>query len=716
MTVVADETAVVDFVLDVQALELQEIVAVGYGTQRREQITTAVANVTSDEFVPGPARDAGSLISGKLPGLVINTPSGNPTAETEVYLRGVSTMEGSRGPLVLVDGVPGSLETVAPGDIESISVLKDGSAGAIYGSRAQNGVILITTKKHDGGGATFRYDGYVSQQRIANKPQLLDAADYRRLIGEGFAFEDFGSDTDWLDLILRQPVSHTHNISLTGGAASTNYTASLSYEGTEGILLRSDNTESVGRFNIRHAMFEDQLEAELNVVSRKESNFAGPNYDNAWRHALIRNPTDRPYDDDGSYLERATREYNNPLALINEHNGEREQRATRLHGTVTLRPTDQISLSAMGGTNNTSTLSSSATTFQHINTREQGLNGTAEDSTASSDDRILELTGTYANDFGAHSVNLVGGYSYQDNVSENFFASNEDFPTDLFGPNALETGSGLTDGRASINTGKSSWKLIGFFGRLNYEWDDRFLLMVSARHEGHSRFGAGHQWGLFPGISAGWRLSEEGFVRDNLPWISELRLRAGYGVTGVAPDASYLSLTSYSYEDRFPFEGRWVQGLEPTRNPNPDLKWEEKQEVNAGLNFSLFDFRLSGTLDVYRRDTRDLLFDFSVPVPPNLTGNTLANVGEMRNTGIEIELGYDVVNRPGLHWRTSGNWSTTSTELLSLSDQVFQADDFFTAGATGAPIQTYTHRVDIGGPIGNFDATTNSKLQQNPGY
>jgi outer membrane receptor protein involved in Fe transport len=226
--------------------------------------------------------------------------------------------------------------------------------------------------------------------------------------------------------------------------------------------------------------------------------------------------------------------------------------------------------------------------------------------------------------------------------------------------------------------------------------------MVSARHEGNSRFGAGHKWGLFPGISAGWRLSEEGFVRDNLPWVNELRLRAGYGVTGVAPSQSYLSLTSYSYGAQFPYEGSWVRGIGPARNPNPDLKWEEKREINVGLNFMMFDSRLAGSLDVYRRDTEDMLYNFSVPVPPNLTGSILANVGRMRNSGIEAELSYAVLDGPRVRWETSGNWSTTRNRLVSLSNQVYQANDFFNAGATGAPIQTYTHRVDVGGPIGNF--------------
>jgi TonB-dependent starch-binding outer membrane protein SusC len=696
------EQIAVDLRLEARPVVLDEVVAVGYGAQRRVEITGAVSSVTSRDVIAGPARDAGSLIAGRLPGLIVNTPSGDPRAGTEIYLRGITTIQGSRGPLVLVDGVPGGLETVAPGDIESISVLKDGSAAAIYGSRAQNGVLLITTKKHLGGSPTIRYEGYLSRQGIYQRPTFLTAADYRRLINEGYALEDFRHDTDWQDLLLREPLSHVHNLTLTGGAVNTNYTASLSYEDTEGILLRSNNEESVGRLNVRHSMFDDRLNAEINVVSRRENQFTGPNYTNAWRHALIRNPTDRPYDEQGNYQQRPTREYTNPLALINEENGEQETRITRVHGTVTLRPVDRLSLSLMTGTTRESEIEGQATTFQHVNTVEDGVNGEASRSASSSGDRILELTGTYANTFRRHTLNLMGGYSYQDSESEDFSASNENFPTDVFGYHDLESGYGIDEGRAEVSSGQWSSKVVGFFARVNYDWNDRFLLMLSARYEGNSRFGAGHKWGFFPGVSAGWRLSEEGFVRDNLPWINELRLRAGYGVTGVAPSEPYLSLTSYRYEDQFSVDGRWVREITPTRNSNPDLKWEEKQEVNVGLNFALFDSRLSGTLDVYRRDTRDLLYEYSVPVPPYPIPRILANVGRMRNEGIEAELSYDVMNRPGLSWRTTANWSTTRNRLLGLSNQVYQTGDFINVGATGAPIQTYTHRVQVGGPIGNF--------------
>jgi TonB-linked SusC/RagA family outer membrane protein len=317
-------------------------------------------------------------------------------------------------------------------------------------------------------------------------------------------------------------------------------------------------------------------------------------------------------------------------------------------------------------------------------------------------DKILELTGTYENAFGGHGFTLLGGYAYQDFLDESFNASNSQFPTDLFGFDQLQRGTALTDGRATLNSNKSSFKLIGFFSRLNYDWQDRFLLMGSVRYEGNSRFGADHKWGVFPAVSAGWRLSEEGFMK-RFPSLNELRLRIGYGVTGIAPTNSYLSLTSYAYGQRFLYNGTWVQGLSPNRNPNPNLRWEEKAEVNAGLDFGMFDGRLSGAFDVYRRDTRDMLYNYSVPVPPYLFNNILANVGHMRNSGVEAQLSFDVFNGSGVRWTTSANWSMNKNRLLSLSDDTFRPQsDCFTTGGTGEPIQQSTHRVCVGLPIGNF--------------
>src|SRR5262245_4215687 len=322
VTVDARNPSVLDIQITSEAIALKEVVVVGYGTQRKETVTGAIASVTSTDFVKGPARDAASLVAGKLAGLAVVMPSGNPTSQAQIQLRGRTTIQGPTNPLILVDGVPGSLQTVAPEDIEAISVLKDGSASAIYGTRASNGVILITTKRYAGGAPTLRYDGYVGQSTIYNQPQFLTAGDYRQQIANGIrpATDDFGFDTNWENSVLRQPVSYRHAFSLSGGAANTNYIASLTMENEQGIMLRSDNKELTARANIRHQMFNGKLEAEGNFLSRSQENFSGPDYDYAWRQALIRNPTDRLKDDKGVWQERTGYFYVNPVVLIDEQN------------------------------------------------------------------------------------------------------------------------------------------------------------------------------------------------------------------------------------------------------------------------------------------------------------------------------------------------------------------------------------------------------------
>lgn len=699
----ANSSATVNFVLQPTAIELAQVVVVGYGTTRREEVTSAVTSVTADEFNAGPARDAASLIAGKVPGLAVSTPSGDPTRSTEIMLRGVTTLEGSTTPLVLIDGVPGDLNTVPTPEIASITVLKDGSAAAIYGSRASNGVILITTKRHGSGPPTLRYDGYVSEQTIYKRPDILTAGDYHRMIGEGYDLSDLGYNTDWIGLLTRQPLSHRHNLTLAGGGANTNYNTSFTYQNTQGTFIRSNNEVTTAQARILHTMFDGRLEAEASLLNRTQSYFTGPDFDYAFQQALIRNPLDGPTNPDGTWRQTSTGalRYVNPLSLIEEDNGSAENRLQRMHGKLTFTPFDRFQFTLLTGITKDNVNRGDATTFQHPNNTEDNSGGTAQRSATSSRDRILETTGTYNDRIGEHGFTLLGGYSYQDSEQDGFSAGNSRFPTDLFGDDQLQAGTGLPDGIASMSSQKSAYNTVGFFGRLNYDWKSRYLLMASYRYEANSRFGAGHKWGGFPGVSMGWRIGNERFMQG-ISWMNDLKLRAGYGVTGIAPDRSYLSLTGYVYGKPIFSNGAWVPGVSPSRNPNPDLRWEQKDETNVGLDFSLFDFRVNGSADVYRRETKDMLYEYSVPVPPNLFGEQLANVGHMRNDGVELSLSYKVIDRPGLSWTTGANWSTNSNKLVSLSNSVYQTSDFFYTGGTGAPIQQTTHRVKIGEPIGDF--------------
>lgn len=708
-----------------RSANLDEVVVVGYGKQKKGEVTSAVASVKSEDFVKGFARDAGQLIQGKVAGLAVVTASGDPNATTQISLRGNSTILSSTQPLVLIDGVPGALNTVAPEDIESIDVLKDGSAAAIYGTRGTNGVVLITTRKKGSRPATLTYDGYVSVQTIARKMEFLDAADYRRLIQEGFfvptASEkyDYGTSTDWLDVITRTPVSHTHNITLQGGNGQTNYVASVNLRQWEGLFKRSDNEQLTGRADINHSMLDGKLKFNLNVIGRNRKYFAAPNYNYIYRQAIIRNPTDSVYNYLGQWKEDPNGyNYDNPLRPIMEVDGETRVTELRYNTNIQYSPIRNLNLKLLLSSVKSTSLTGYAESFDHRASVTNNRRGYASRGTDQFRDNLMEITGDYTYTTGRHKATVLGGYSYQDVTSEGFGAFNSNFPTELYSYNRLQSGDALLLQNAAVgmNSYKNNHKLIGFFGRLNYAFDEKYLLMASLRHEGSSKFGANYKWGTFPAVSLGWRISKEDFMA-NVDLINDLKVRAGFGVTGTVPTDPYMSLISLNYNStsRFLYNGQWIQPIEPVRNPNPDLRWEKKEEYNFGVDFSLWESRISGSLDFYRRNTKDMLYDFPVPRPPNLLGSTTANAGEMKNQGVEVLLNVDIIRSKDIEFSSNITWSTNKNTLVSISsDERFKlANDFIDAGHTGEPIQITTHRIKVGEPIGNFFGYKTIDIDQN---
>jgi TonB-linked SusC/RagA family outer membrane protein len=695
--------------LQSRSANLDEVVVVGYGKQKKGEVTSAVASVKAEDFTKGFARDAGQLIQGKVAGLAVVTASGDPNATTQISLRGNSTILSSTQPLVLIDGVPGALNTVAPEDIESIDVLKDGSAAAIYGTRGTNGVVLITTRKKGNRPSSVSYDGYVSVQTIARKMEFLDANDYRRLIQEGVfaANADYGTSTDWLDVITRNPVSHTHNITLQGGNGQTNYVASLNLRQWQGLFKRSDNEQLTGRADINHSMLDGKLKFNLNVIGRTRKYFAAPNYAYIYRQAIIRNPTDSIYNYRGQWKEDPNAyNYDNPLRPIEEVDGETRVTELRYNANILYSPIRNLNLKLMLSSVKSSLLNGYSETFDHRASEVNKRTGYASRGTDYFRDNLMELTGDYTYATDRHKVTLLGGYSYQDVTAEGFGANNSNFPSDLYSYNRLQSGDALViqNGPVGMSSYKNNHKLIGFFGRLNYAFDEKYLLMASLRHEGSSKFGANYKWGTFPAVSAGWRISRESFL-TNVDLINDLKIRAGFGVTGTVPTDPYMSLISLNYSSsRFLYNGQWIQPIEPVRNPNPDLRWEKKLEYNFGLDFAVWDSRISGSLDFYRRNTRDMLYDFPVPRPPNLLGSTTANAGEMKNQGVELLLNVDIIRNKDIDFRSNITWSSNKNTLVSISsDERFKlANDFIDVGHTGEPIQITTHRVQVGQPIGNF--------------
>ncbi len=690
------------------AAGLDEVVVIGYGTQKKKEVTASIASVKSENFTKGAVNDAGQLLQGKVAGLSIANQGGDPIENSQIILRGINSINASSQPLVLIDNIPGNLRTVAPEDIESIDVLKDGAAAAIYGTRGTNGVILITTRKSTGRIQSLEYSGYVSTQTIARRPEMLSADQYRKQLANGVTFQDLGASTDWIKEVTQTPVSHVQNLSFRGGNSQTNYLVNVNYRSFEGILKKSDNHVLNGRFDVNHSMYNGLIKVNLNVINTDQrytttgDGFSFNGY--TYRQALIRNPTSPIKNPDGSWFEQTgIYLYENPMARLMESDGLNSNQNTRLAGTISLAPLAGLTVTALGARTKFDELRGYSETKRHISNVRDSRNGYASRGSTQTLENLLEITANYNRTLGSHNFSILGGYSYQDNTFEQSYMNNWDFPTDLFTYNNIGQGDAVKRGVTALSTNKTKRNLIGFFSRATYNYKDKYLLMASVRREATSALvGAAQPWGTFPAVSVGWRINKEGFMQ-NISAINDLKLRVGYGITGTPPQSLFLGVARLGYNGYTLSNGRWVPQLVPISNPNPNLRWEEKAELNIGLDFSLFKGRINGSFDAYSRKVNGLLYQYPVPTPPNLFGTTWANVGVMENKGFEAIINAIPVSRNDFEWSTSVNFSTNSNKLVSLSNDEYKTTSpFFTTGYTGEPIQTYTHRVEVGRAIGEF--------------
>lgn len=710
--------SVIDVTMEEELQSLQEVVVIGYGEQRKKEVTGAVGSVNSEEFIQGNVSDAAQLIQGKVAGLTVVSPTGDPTKRSQILLRGNSTLATSTQPLILIDGVPGDLNTLAQDDIESIDVLKDGSAAAIYGTRGTNGVILITSKKNSGRmQPTINYNGYVSTQEWVRVPRMLNAQEYRARIADGASFTDLGADTDWIKEISNDnPITQYHNLSLKGGNPNTNYMASLNYRESPGMILNYDYSIFNSRIDVNHNMFDNKVKINVNFIGNEnkrkvdfddigEGLTDSPN-SAIFNQALWRNPTSPTKNEDGSWHEQTSISYyENPLALLHETYGESKSVSNRVSGSITWEPVQDLSLKALYSNITSSSGRSQGHTKQHLSNVRDGMQGYAVKSASEGNTKLLDLTADYSKDVNLHGFRALVGYSYQHDIWESSSMRNSIFPAGNFSyPDNIGMGqrAGL-GGPNLMSSRKYASNLIGFFGRFNYNYADKYLFMASLRHEASSKFiGTEKPWGTFPAVSAGWRIHEEGFLKES-GLFDQLKFRVGYGITGTAPDQLFLGVPLLGFQGSFLINGQWVPSLTPTRNPNPALRWEEKKETNIGLDFAILNNRVSGSIDYYNRTTDGLLYDYTVPTPPNPYRTTTANVGIMENKGLEVLLNFVPVRTEKLTWNSTANFSTNKNKLVSLSNDLYEATNpWFNAGWTGSPISTYTHRVEVGREIGNF--------------
>lgn len=692
---------------------MDEIVVIGYGTQRKADVTSAVASVKAEDFAQGKIGDAADLIKGKIAGLSIVKASGNPTATSDIRLRGITTVVGDLTPLILVDGIEGSLNTVAPENIASIDVLKDASAAAIYGTRGANGVILITTKtgqRGDTSHAEASYSNYFSWSNWTKKADFMTTEDI--LYGRtSQAYK--GYDTDWLKAITRKSgFTQNHSFQVSGGNRNATYAANVAYNYEEGIIRNTDNSNLRMQLDYTQYLWDDILKFNFNLLTRRQKNSAANgNAAYAYRQAIIHNPSEPVYNADGSYYEDFSQyQYYNPVEILNEVEGHSINRFTQMVGNITVEPIKGWQTNLMLSWGENKGLSETFTSPDYYTLAQQkDYNGYASKGESTSTHKNLELTTKYFKNFGLkHRFEALLGYSYNYNDYEGFSAGNGNFSTLSYKWNNLGNGSFLTeeDRHASMSSWRNDDKLIGFFGRVSYGYDNKYNILASLRHEGSSKFGKNRKWATFPSVSLGWNIMNEEFMEDTHGWLDNLRLRVGYGVTGITPTASYLSQYLYNFAgwgDIMTPDGEWIKTLEVVQNYNPDLKWETTKEWNFGVDYGFFNDRLHGSLDFYVKTTDDLLYNYVVPVPPNMFSYTLYNVGSLRNIGVELAITGIPVQTRDFSWETTLTLSHNKDKLLKLSNDLYETDNFDGyLGGVSDPISVPTHCMEVGQSFGDF--------------
>ena len=689
-----------DITLQTDAEFLEEVVVVGYGTIRRSTLANSVATVRNEDLVQGAIVNPLQMIQGKVAGLSVASTSGDPNEDgIQMMLRGVSTLMSNQQPILVVDGIiVSNLAGVSPDEIESVDVLKDGAAAAIYGTRGNNGVIIVTTKRGRADHASIAYHGYAGIESISHQVKVFSAEEYRKLgelTGGVFTPLDNGYTTNWLDAAFRPAFKHYHNITINGGNGKNTYYVNGTIDSRQGIMKGSGLDKYLLSAGINQFFLHDRLQLSANM-SYTNATGNQVSEETVYLGARMANPTSPVYN-------QATGAYSifagvpNPARSISEFREDVNWHNLDISGKASYSVNDNLTLNAQGR----------FVQFAHFNGAyatkyfdENNLNGQAWRNTSSNQSRTLEIFGQYARRRGRHDLVAVAGYSYYDYVSGGLYTYNYDFPNDFFEYNNMGLGLALKDGNASIATDKTMNKLISFFSRVNYSYEDKYILALSLREDGSSKFGPDNRWGTFWSASGAWRITSEEFMKD-IAWLDELKLKVSYGVTGVEPASAYLAQQTYSYDNPTYMNGKWIYTISPTRVSNPDLKWEEKHELNIGVDFALLDRRLSGSLDVYRRLTKDLLYSYSVPVPPNLASTIYANVGSIQNDGIELLLSGQAVKRRDWTVNISGNVSFNSNIIKSLSNEYYTRD-YMEVGSTGDPVQKTTHIVRENGAVGDF--------------
>ncbi len=717
-TVAVDGRATINVVLQENTAVLDEVVVIGYGTMDKKELTSAISHVGEKDFLSVSSLDPSMMIQGKVPGVSItNTGAGDPNNQASIQIRGVSSRSAGLGPLIVVDGVPGgNLTNINPNDIASFDILKDGAASAIYGTRGSNGVILVTTKKGAKDGQTHAsYSGTFSWDKVKEELDMMNAQEYRDVrLGWGDTGVDLGGNDNWLDAVTRTGFTMRHTLTLSGGNEKSNYRVSADYRNANGIDLRSHREEYGARASVSHTtkggLFTISANIAPRIIYRDNADWS------VFRNAIEANPTTpimNPENPNSYYNFQGQVVGSNPVELMKLEKDHADTKLLDWDGTLKLNLlplfmpnakysqnlSTQVTFADHQYSNNNTWFRPSTSTLA-INS---GYDGEGSRSYSKERQYILEWLANYNISIKKHNIKAMAGYSYQYSQYSGFNVENKDFPNDGLGADNIGSGDlAKEEGEVLMGSYKNDAKLIAFFGRVSYDFDGKYLLTASLRHEGSSKFGANHKWGNFPAVSAGWRISEEEFMKG-AEWINDLKIRANYGVTGNQDFGSYLSLNTMTGFGYYYYNGKYFQVWGPSKNVNPDLHWEKGKNWNVGLDFSMFNNRLYGSLNYFNRRQQDLLGNYKVSVPPYLFDETYVNVGTMKNTGFEFDITFNAVDTRDFSYTMNFVGTAMSNKFVDFSNSEYIGQDFYNECGTEDPYPYYNlQRIEKGKSLGNF--------------
>ncbi len=654
------------------ATSLNDVVVVGYGTARRKDVTGAVTSVASKDFNQGVVTDPLQAVQGKVAGVLITQPGGDPNGGLIIRLRGQASLVGGQTPLIVLDGVPlddpGQLSNIPPADIASFDFLKDASAAAIYGSRGANGVIIVNTKKGISGQTKVEYNGFVGVDKVAKTYPLLNAAQWKKasesigIADSVIATYDHGGNVDWFKAITQTAYTQSHNVAISGGTGHFNYRGSVNYINQDGIILNS-NKQGVGlRFNAQQKAIDDKLDIQAGIVYTQ--------YDRKYTDYSVFNkvfsipPTYPVYKPDGTFYTFVDFEQYNPVEHLLQIYNRGKEYLSQVYGSATYSIIPSLKVGVVGSISHFNR----QTNWFYPTFPSEGNDNNANQYSYNTDSKKGNVNLNYNKQIGRHTFGATAVYEYNYFSDDNFGAAGQGFLVPQLQSFAIQNGNSTLN---SISSFKEEYYLISYLARVNYNYAGKYYATVSFRRDGSSKFGINNRYGNFPSFDVAWRISQEDFMK-NVSWLSDLKLRGGYGVTGNAD-----AITPYSTQFLLGASGRtfnpgngsnpYPASYKPSQNQNPDLKWEEVHGANIGLDFSLFNGRVSGGLDVYSNKTVNLLNNYTVPTPPLVYPTILANVGTLTNKGWEISLNVQVIRGQHFSWTAGGQFTAFTTKITSLA-------------------------------------------------